>query len=104
MVFGDKKVSQIPESNIGIRGSSPVQASKSHVTTRVFSVIEYKKFTQILKIVPYRWFRYALLVPTVARVHLLNLKALVCILISTGSTWDIGTKYRYVIPRLECVL
>jgi hypothetical protein len=40
----------------------------------------------------YRWFRYALLVPTVARVHFLNLKPLVCILISTGSTWDIGTK------------
>jgi hypothetical protein len=48
---------------------------------------------------PYRWFRYALLVPTVARVHFLNLKALVCILISTGSTWDIGTKKRYVIPQ-----
>ncbi len=48
---------------------------------------------------PYRWFRYALLVPTVARVHFSNLKPLVCILISTGSTWDIGTKYRYVIPQ-----
>jgi hypothetical protein len=50
-------------------------------------------------ICPYRWFRYALLVPTVARVHFLNLKALVCILISTGSTWDIGTKCRYVLPQ-----
>ncbi len=48
---------------------------------------------------PYQWFRYALLVRTVARVHFLNLKALVCILISMGSTWDIGTKYRYVIPQ-----
>jgi hypothetical protein len=47
----------------------------------------------------YQWFRYALLVPTVARVHFLNLKLLVCILISTGSTRDIGTKYRYVIPQ-----
>jgi hypothetical protein len=35
---------------------------------------------------PNRLFRYALLVPTVARVHFLNLKALVCILISMGST------------------
>ncbi len=48
---------------------------------------------------PYRWCRYALLVPTVARVQFLNLKPLVCILISTGSTWDIGTNYRYVIPQ-----
>jgi hypothetical protein len=50
-------------------------------------------------IFPYQWFRYALLVPTVARVHFLALKLLVCILISTGSTWDIGKKYRYVIPQ-----
>ena len=86
VVFGDKKVSRIPESQVGICGSWLVQALNSHVTTRVFSVIEYKKFTQILKIVPYRWFRYALLVPTVARVHFLHLKPLVCIPISTGST------------------
>ena len=95
VVFGDKKVSRIPESYVGICGSWPVQASNSHVTTRVFSVTEYKKCTQISKIIPYRWFRYTPLVLTVARVHFLNLKALVCILISTGSTWDIGTKYRY---------
>ncbi len=48
---------------------------------------------------PYRWFRYTLLVPTVARVHFLSLKALVFILIFMGSTWYIGTKYRYVIPH-----
>ncbi len=33
------------------------------------------------------------MVPTVASVHFLNLKALVCILISMGSPWDIATKY-----------
>jgi hypothetical protein len=49
--------------------------------------------------VPYRWFRYTLLVPTVAWVHFLHLKPLVCIPISTGPTWDIGTKNRYVIPQ-----
>ncbi len=48
---------------------------------------------------PYRWFRYTLLVPTVARVHFLHLKPLVCIPISTGSTWDIVTKNRCVIPQ-----
>jgi hypothetical protein len=94
VVFGDK-VSWIPESHVGIHGSWLVQALNSHVTTSVFSVIEYKKRSQTLKIIPYRWFRYALLVPTLARVHFLNLKALVCILISAGSTWDIGTKSRY---------
>ena len=99
VVFGDKKVSRIPESYVGICGSWPVRASKSHVTTSVFSVTEYKKCTQTSKIIPYRWFRYTLLVPTVARVHFLNPKALVCILVSTGSTWDIGTKCRYVIPQ-----
>jgi hypothetical protein len=99
VVFGDKKVSWIPESHLGIRGSWPVQASKSHVTTCVCSMTEYKKCTQTSKIIPYRWFRYALLVPTVVSVHFLNLKALVCILISTGSTLDIGKKYRYVIPQ-----
>ncbi len=52
-----------------------------------------------IEILPYRWFRCPLLVPTVAMVHFLNLKALVCILISMGSTWDIGTKCRYVIPQ-----
>ncbi len=99
VVFGDKKVSRIPESYVRICWSWPVQASNSHMTTRVFSVTEYKKCTQTSKIIPYLWFRYALLVPTVARVHFLNLKPLVCILISMGSTWDIGTKYRYVIPQ-----
>ncbi len=99
VVFRDKKVSWIPESHVGIHGSWPVQASKSHVTTSVFSVTEYKKGTQTPKKIPYRWFRFELLVPTVARVHFLNLKSLVCILISTGSTWDIGTKYWYVIPQ-----
>jgi hypothetical protein len=48
---------------------------------------------------PNRWFRYTLLVPTVAWVHFLNLKPLACILISTGSTWDIGTKYWYALPQ-----
>ncbi len=56
------------------------------------------KILRVCKI-PYQWFRYALLVPTVAWVHFSNLKALVCILISTGSTWHIGTKCRYVIPQ-----
>ncbi len=49
--------------------------------------------------IPYRWFRYALLVSTVAQVHFLTLKSLVCILISMGSTWDIGTKFWYVLPQ-----
>jgi hypothetical protein len=53
VVFGDKKVSQIPESHIGICGSWPVQASNSHGNTHVFFVIEYKKCTQTLKIIPY---------------------------------------------------
>ena len=48
VVFGDKKVSQILESYVGIPKSWPVQASKSHVTTRVFSMTEYKKCTQTL--------------------------------------------------------
>ena len=39
------------------------------------------------------------MVPKVARVHFLNLKVLICILIYTGSTWDIGTKCMYVIPQ-----
>ena len=53
VVFGgDKKVSQIPEGHVGICGSLPVQASKSHVTTHVLSVIEYKKCTQTSKIIP----------------------------------------------------
>jgi hypothetical protein len=51
---GDKKVSRIPESNVGICGSWPVQASNCHVTTRVFSVIEFKKCTQTLKIIPFQ--------------------------------------------------
>jgi hypothetical protein len=33
VVFGDKKVSRIPESHVGIRGSWLVQASNIHVTT-----------------------------------------------------------------------
>ncbi len=53
VVFGDKKVSRIPESYVGICGSWLVRASKSHVTTRVFSVTEYKKCTQTSKIIPY---------------------------------------------------
>jgi hypothetical protein len=53
VVFGDKKVSWIPESHVGTCQSWPVQASTSHVTTRVFSVIEYKKCTQTSKIIPY---------------------------------------------------
>ncbi len=36
---------------------------------------------------PYQWFRYTLLVPTVAWVHFWNIKPLVYILISTGSNW-----------------
>ncbi len=48
VVFGDKKVSPIPESYVGIHGSWLVQASNSHVTTRVFSMTEYKKCTQTL--------------------------------------------------------
>jgi hypothetical protein len=46
VVFGDKKVSWIPESHVGFRGSWPVQAVRSHVTACVFSVTEYKKCTQ----------------------------------------------------------
>jgi hypothetical protein len=42
VVFRDKKVSRIPDSYVGICGSRPVQASKSHATTRVFSVTEYE--------------------------------------------------------------
>ncbi len=46
VVFGeDKKVSWIPESNIGICESAGTVLN-SHVTTRLFSVIEYKKCTQ----------------------------------------------------------
>ncbi len=56
-----------------------------------------KTCSETERMFPYRWFRYALLVPTVARVHFFEPKPLVCILISMGSTWDIGTKYRYVI-------
>jgi hypothetical protein len=53
VVFGDKKVSWIPESQVGIHGSWLVQASNSHMTTHVFSMIEYKKCTQTSKIIPY---------------------------------------------------
>ncbi len=48
---------------------------------------------------PYQGLRYTLLLPTVAWVHFLNLKPLVCILISMGSTWDIDLKYWYKIPQ-----
>jgi hypothetical protein len=58
----------------------------------------YLSKQDLLGMPPYRWLRYALLVPIVARVHFLNLKSLVCILISMGSTWDIGTKFWYVLP------
>jgi hypothetical protein len=53
VVSGDEKVSQIPESHIGIRGFWLVQASNCHVTTRVFFVTEFKKCTQTSKIIPY---------------------------------------------------
>ncbi len=53
VVFGDKKVSWIPVSYIGIQLSWSVQTSKSHVTTRVLSMTEYKKCTQTSKIIPY---------------------------------------------------
>ncbi len=53
VVFGDKKVSWIPECHIRIRGSWLVQASKILVTTHVFSMTEYKKCTQTLKIILY---------------------------------------------------
>jgi hypothetical protein len=69
VVFGDKIVSWIPESHVGIRGSWPVQASKSHVTTRVLSVTEYKKCTKTSKIIPYWSFGDTIPVLTVARVH-----------------------------------
>ncbi len=39
------------------------------------------------------------MVPTVVRVHFLNLKSLVCILISMGFIWDIGTKIWYVFSQ-----
>jgi hypothetical protein len=52
-VFGDKKVSRIPESHVGIRRYWLVQASNCHVTTHVFHVTKYKKCTQTLKITPY---------------------------------------------------
>ncbi len=42
VVFRDEKVSRILESYVGICGSRPVQASNSHVTTRVLFVTEYK--------------------------------------------------------------
>jgi hypothetical protein len=69
------------------------------VTTHVFYVTKYKKCTQTSKIIPYHRFRYKLPVPTVAWVHILNLKTLVCILVSMVATWDIGTKYCYEIPQ-----
>ena len=63
VVFGDRKVSQIPESYVGICGSWLVQALNSHVTTRVFSMIEYKKCTQTAKtdgLVTHYWFLQSL--------------------------------------------
>ncbi len=99
VVFGDKKVSRIPESYIGIQSFLPVQASRCHVTTPVLYVTVYKKCTQTLKIIPYQWFRYAFFVPTVARVHFLNLKSLVCILIFTGSTWDLSWDCRMLVSK-----
>jgi hypothetical protein len=77
------------------RNSSSVKqnvafTSLSAVSTVTGAIQKYEISSLKFEIWPYRWFKYALLVPTVARVHFLNLKALVCILISTGSTWDIG--------------
>jgi hypothetical protein len=74
LVFGDKKVSWIPEGQVGISGPFPIQTSNCHVTTRVFFVTVYKKCTQTLKIIPYQSFRDTIPVPTVARVHLLSSK------------------------------
>ncbi len=71
---------------------------KVHSTEEELSIFSIWVIAWV-KIIPYQWFRYALLDPTVARVHFLNLKPLVCILISTGSTWDIGTKCWYVLPQ-----
>jgi hypothetical protein len=49
----------------------------------------------------FQWFRYALLVPTVARVHFLNLKPLVCILFLQGLpgilVQNIGVSYLRVL-------
>jgi hypothetical protein len=50
VVFGDKKVSWIQDTHVGICGSWPIQASNCHVTTRVFYVTEYKKCTHTAKI------------------------------------------------------
>jgi hypothetical protein len=71
--------------------------SRLAAVMHIFSVTSQQIGTQSLK--PYHGFRYTLLVPTVARVHFLNLKPFVCMLISTVSTWDIGTKYWYEIPQ-----
>jgi hypothetical protein len=49
VVFGDKKVSQNPESYVGICGSWLVQASNIHVTKHVFIMTESKKCTQTTK-------------------------------------------------------
>jgi hypothetical protein len=52
VVFGDKKVSRIPESYVGISGFLQVQTLRRHVTTRVFYVTVYKKCTQTSNIIP----------------------------------------------------
>jgi hypothetical protein len=55
VVFGDKKVSRILESHVGIHRSLLLQFSSSHFTTRVFSVIEFKKCTQTSKNTRFAW-------------------------------------------------
>jgi hypothetical protein len=97
VVFGDKKVSPIPESHVEICRSWPVHASNCHVTMCILR--DKGTLTSKMLLLPYRWFRYTLLVPKAAWVHFLNLKPLVCKLISTRSTWDIGTKHGYVLPQ-----
>ncbi len=51
VVFGDKKVSWISESHVGICGFWPVHALRCHVTTHVSYVTVYKKCTQTSKII-----------------------------------------------------
>ncbi len=51
LAFGDKKVSPIRESFVGICGSWPVQASNCHITICVFYVKKNKKCTQTSNII-----------------------------------------------------
>ncbi len=87
MVFGDKKVSWIPESYVGICDFLPVQASRCHATTHVLYVTVHKKCTQISMIIPYQSFGKTIPVPTVARVHFLSSK----IWYNTRCAWAGGT-------------